>query len=88
MSNIPPGCSAGSIPGNRAEDVAEDKFWDWAMEHLADLDISERRRAVLIGKAAVLAEQHEVELAFEEANRKRESEAVDYYDRLAEEGKQ
>ena len=59
--NLPPGCSVSDIPGNRPEDIAYEAFWTWVEEHLQDLSAEECRRAVLIGKAAILAERDAVE---------------------------
>ena len=58
--NMPPGCSVNDILGNRLEDSAYEAAWTWAEEQLRDLTESEFRRAVLIGKAAVIAESHEI----------------------------
>lgn len=57
--NLPPGVGVGSIPGNRAEDLAWESALVEACDRLADsgLTIEEVRRAVEIGIAAVDAER-------------------------------
>jgi hypothetical protein len=43
LSNLPPGCQEGDLPGNRPEDVAWEKYLDEVMDELATLglDVSE-----------------------------------------------
>lgn len=43
--NLPPGCSVSDIPGNRPEDEAWEKLWDWLMT--TDLTAGEVEDAVL-----------------------------------------
>lgn len=67
--NLPPGCSVSDLPGNRPEDAAWEAAEEWALEELskACLSLSEYRRAVLIGIAAVNAERKEINEAVNEA---------------------
>lgn len=67
-SNLPPGVSEGMLPGNRPEDLAWERAWEWADEMVinhSDLSVEEFRRAILIGIAAVVAEREEVKKLIE-----------------------
>jgi len=56
-SNLPPGCSVSQIPGNRPEEALYEAAWEWAEEQLRELSLQDFKRAILIGKAAVAAEE-------------------------------
>lgn len=58
--NMPLGCSPSMIPGNRPEDIAYEQVWEWAEQQFMDFRPEEIRRAILMGKAAVLAEGEEI----------------------------
>jgi len=66
MDNLPPGVSASSIPGNTREDAEWEAFLDWAYDQLSNLPVTEGRRAVLMGIAAVNAERDEIRTAVAE----------------------
>lgn len=35
MSNLPPGVTESMIPGNRPEDIAEERFWEELWDYIA-----------------------------------------------------
>jgi len=61
--NMPPGCSPQDIPGNRPEDGTWEEAWDWACARIDQegLTPEEFRRAILVGVAAIKAEQEAVQ---------------------------
>lgn len=69
MNNLPPGVTAGMLPGNRPEDEAWEKFYEWAIEQLMTLDLDDARRAVKVGIAGVQAEQQEISRMLHEARK-------------------
>jgi len=58
-SNLPPGCRASDIPGNRPEDAAQEAAEEWVLEHFAKegLTPDEYKRAAVIGASVVVAER-------------------------------
>jgi len=71
-SNLPPGVTESIIPGNSLEDIEWDEFSDWAMNQLneSQFNIRQARRAVLIGIAAVIAEEDEIREGMKEVRTK------------------
>lgn len=66
-SNLPPGVTDAMLPGNRPEDLAWERFWDYAQDRLSTLDISEAYMALDIGTASIAAIRSNISSLIEEA---------------------